>query len=151
MENKITLDASRRSAYPLIMKYEGTHRSHHDGLTKISDSGIFGGVFASANGGMYGEHVYTVVSERHLTDYALNYEIVEAWEIAVELCRGDESLAEIIMTPGCVVEDTDPEAGFEAQRLRGALAKALEYTSVEMLDECGHSVLCLPGCKISLK
>lgn len=126
--------------------FEGIHRSPSE-LTEIRNTGTFGGVFASATGGMYGEHVYIVSSPRHLTDFELNYELEGAWEAALEICDGDESLAEAIMSAGCEV-DGDAEAGWEAQRLRGRLAAKLGYTSIEMLDETGSSALCLPGCTI---
>lgn len=127
--------------------YEGIHRSPSE-FTEIHGSGMFGGIFASAHGGMYGKHIYRVMSPRHLTNFELNYDIEGAWDVALEICDGDESLAEAIMAPGCAV-DGDAEALWEAQRLRGCLAAKLGYTSVEMNDETGHSVLCLPGCTIT--
>ena len=131
------------------MMYEGIHRSPEAGLAEIKDSGLFGGIFASASGGMYGAHEYRVTSPRHLTNYELNYELEGAWDAALELCDGDETLADAIMTPGCEVEG-DADDGWNAQRLRGLLAARLGYTSVEMRDETGHAVLCLPGCKLEV-
>jgi hypothetical protein len=129
--------------------YEGIHRSHDASLAEVRQVGQFGGIFASVSGGMHGEYVYRVTSPRHLENYALNYEIEGAWEVALDVCSGDESLAEAIMTTGCeIADDNDGEAGWEAQRLRGVLALRLGYTSIEMRDETGHSVLCLPGCAI---
>lgn len=125
----------------------GLHRSPSSTLNEITDGGIFGGIFAGPKAGMYGEYVYEVSSPRHLSDFALNYEVDGAWEAALELCDGDESLASVIMTPGCETED--PEEGWSAQRLRGQLARRLGYTSVEMLDETGECMLCLPGCSVT--
>jgi len=127
--------------------FEGIHRSPDPALTEIRSAGTFGGIFASSSGGMYGEHRYRVTSPRHLENYALNYEIDGAWEAALDLCDGDESLAEAIMTPDCEVEG-DADDGWNAQRLRGLLAARLGYTSVEMRDETGHAVLCLQGCTL---
>lgn len=73
--------------------------------------------------------------------------------MALRLADGNEDVANAIMSPGCqTLPDCEPEdlaeQGWRFQMLRGKLAAALGYTSVEMLDEHGTSYLCLPGCKI---
>lgn len=116
-------------------------------LSSITDSGIFGGVFAAADetaARSHGGILHVVMSPRPLTNYVLNYEIDGAYEIALELCDGDESRADSIMSAACEGDD-----GWELQRLRGQLAGRLGYTSVEMRDEHGTTWLCLPGCEIS--
>lgn len=119
-------------------------------LTAITDSGLFGGVFAGslAAARAHGEFVYEIISPRPLTAYELQYEIEGAWDAALEVARGDEALAEAILDPDCPCDSTDPEDGWEVQRLRGKLAARLGYTSVEMLDEHGTTWLCLPGCEV---
>jgi hypothetical protein len=42
------------------------------------------------------------------------------------------------------------EAGWEAHRIRGQLAKALGYAAVEMSDEHGTTWLVLPGAQIEV-
>lgn len=132
-----------------MTEFKGAHRSHDPQLSEIRDEGVFGGLFASTDGGMDGEHIYEISSPQHLTDYALNYEIEGAWEAALELCDGDEDRAERIMSAGCESDSSDPDDGWELQRLRGQLASRLGYTSVEIEDETGSGcALCLPGCTI---
>lgn len=127
--------------------YCGVHLSHET-LSEITSSGEFGGVFAAANGGMAGKVKHHVYSPRHLSNYDLNYDSeLDAYSVALYLCDGDESTADAIMNPGCP-DGGDADRGWELQKLRGALAARLGYTSVEMSDENGHSTLCLPGCVI---
>lgn len=123
-------------------------------ITEITDSGFFGGLFASAcemAASSHGDVLHTIFSPRPLTDYKLNYEIEGAYDLALEIARGDERVADAIMTPGCEALDDCEDAceqGLEFQRMRGELARRLGYTSVEMLDEHGTTWLCLPGCEI---
>ena len=128
----------------------------HEQITEIINDGVFGGIFAAeeANSAYsHGACIHHVGSPHHLDDFTLNYEIDGAWEMAVELCDGDEDKAEAIMNADCPTpEDIEPEDageyGWELQRLRGVLAARLGYTSVDMLDEHGTTTLCLPGCAI---
>ena len=128
-------------------------------LDGIRDEGLFGGIFASESeeaAASHGEHVYEIESPRHLTDFALNYEIDDAFSVALEVADGDEGIAEAIMDADAPIPesmDVEPEdfaeASWEMQRLRGRLAARLGYTSVEMRDEHGTTYLCLPGCTLS--
>lgn len=118
-------------------------------ISEIKRGGMFGGLFSTAEeraAASHGDMLHIITSPRPLTDYELNYEVEGAWEAAVDLCDGDEDRAEAIMTPEC--ESDDGDEGWELQRLRGALAAKLGYTSVEMTDEHGTTWLCLPGCLI---
>jgi len=127
------------------------HGSDDSDLTEIRETGVFGGLFATTNEAAarsHGSILYVVRSPRPLTNYKLNYEIEGAWELAVELCDGDEARAEAIMSPECPSDSADAEDGWELQRLRGELARRLGYTSVEMRDEHGTTWLCLPGCHV---
>ena len=121
-------------------------------LTEIKKIGLFGGVFASPSSDVaesHGEILHVVEPGNLLTNYALNYEVEGAWEVAVELCEGDEEKAAVIMTPGCYSGANDPNCDWGYQALRGELAATLGYDAVEMEDEHGTTWLCLPGCKIS--
>ncbi|HFK2339460.1 TPA: hypothetical protein ACGXSN_001176 [Pseudomonas aeruginosa] len=129
------------------------HGSHSE-ISSISDTGLFGGISAAASreaAASHGDHLYRINSPRPLSNYALNYEINNAWEVAVEVAGGDEDIAEAIMTAECsALEDAEDagEQGWEFQRLRGVLAGKLGFTSVEMRDEHGTTYLCLSGCTI---
>lgn len=123
-------------------------------ITEIHGEGLFGGLFASANcaaAKSHGATLHVIESPRHLTDFALNYEVEGAYDVALELVDGDEATADAIMSKRCeALDDSDGEQGWEFQRLRGELARRLGYTSVEMEDEHGTTYLCLPGCTIRL-
>lgn len=128
-----------------------TFHGAHSKIGEIKSAGMFGGLFSAAEervAASHGDVLHTITSPKPLTDYELNYEIDGAWDVAVSLCGGDEERAEAIMTPAC--ESDDGEDGWELQRLRGALAAKLGYTSVEMLDEHGVTWLCLPGCGVAV-
>lgn len=139
------------------MKTELFHGSPQ-AITKIRRDGVFGGLFASGSERValsHGPVLHRIISPRHLTDFALNYEIEGAWDVALELADGNEEIAEAIMSKGCEVPDSCApedagELGWEIQRLRGELAARLGYTSVEMLDEHGTTYLCLPGCSVEV-
>lgn len=128
-----------------------------ESLDKIRAEGVFGGLFAATNARSarsHGDVLHVIESPRHLSDYSLNYEIEGAYEVALEVARGDERVADAIMSKECPsLDDCAPEdageQGWEFQRLRGVLASRLGYTSIEMLDEHGTTYLCLPGCSIN--
>lgn len=120
-------------------------------ISEITAAGLFGGIFATSNESAarsHGDVLHVIESPRPLSNYVLNYEIDGAYDVALELCDGDESRADTIMSVGC--ESDDGEDGWELQRLRGKLAARLGYTSVEMRDEHGTTWLCLPGCAITV-
>lgn len=134
------------------MTYEGFHGSH-EVITEITGRSTFGGLFAASSERSalsHGRVLHVIVSPRHLTDYELNYgdRAGEAADLAAEIA-GD--FASSILDRGCPTDSTDPEDGLELQRLRGVLAARLGYTSVEMEDEHGITVLCLPGCDIKVQ
>lgn len=127
-------------------------------ITEVRADGVFGGLFASTNEGSalsHGDALHVIDSPRHLSDFALNYEIEGAYDVALEIAGGDERVADAIMSKGCEsLDDCNPEdageQGWEFQRMRGVLASKLGFTSVEMLDEHGTTYLCLPGCSIEV-
>ncbi len=130
----------------------------HEAVTAITSAGPFGGLFAATGKAAalsHGAVLHRIVSPRHLTDYALNYEAEGAYEIALALADGNEGLADAIMSKGCEVPDAvdredASDLGLEIQRLRGQVAARLGYTSIEMLDEHGTTYLCLPGCAVQV-
>lgn len=133
------------------MTYEGFHGSSQT-VSEITSRGAFGGLFAASSERSALSHgciLHIIVSPNHLTDFELNYgeRAGEAEEIAEEIAG---ELASNILDRGCPTDSTDPEDGIELQRLRGVLASRLGYTSVEMEDEHGTTVLCLPGCTVKL-
>jgi hypothetical protein len=122
-------------------------------ISVIRADGVFGGLFASCNEDVarsHGDVLHIIRSPRPLTNFRLNYEIENAYNVALELCDGDESRADAIMSLDCSSDCDDAEAGWELQRLRGELARRLGYTSIEMRDEHGTTWLCLPGCEIEV-
>lgn len=122
-----------------------------DAIREIRGDGMFGGIFASLSARVarsHGKIVHRVLSPRPLTDFHLNYGIEGAYRVALELCDGDEARADAIMSAECPSASSDPEDGWELQRLRGVLAARLGFTSIEMRDEHGTTWLCLPGCTI---
>jgi hypothetical protein len=100
---------------------------------------------------------FEIPSERVLFNYSLNYEthdigvimsvlqsecatdadLDRAWEIVVESrgCVGAEEELEMFRA------DDAAEAGWNAQRIRGCVAKALGYRAIEMEDEHGTTWL----------
>lgn len=128
----------------------------HETITTIRADGLFGGLFASTSKSSalsHGEVIHVIESPRPLSNYALNYEVVGAYDVALEVANGDERIADAIMAPECeCLDDCNPEdageQGWEFQRLRGVLVSRLGFTSVEMRDEHGTTYLCLPGCTI---
>ena len=140
------------------MNFELFHGSNET-VSEIRSNGLFGGLFAATSeraAASHGAVMHSVFSPNHLTDFALNYEVEGAYEAALEIARGNERIADSIMSPRCApLDDCDPEdageQGWEFQRLRGLLAAKLGYTSIEMLDEHGATYLCLPGCAITAR
>lgn len=133
--------------------FHGSHKT----ISSIRADGVFGGLFGAsskASALSHGPIIHTIISERPLTDFELNYSTEGAWEAAIEIANGDEAVAECIMSASCPPLDScEPEdageQGWEFQRLRGLLAAKLGFTSVEMRDEHGTTWLCLPGCSVT--
>lgn len=129
-----------------------------------SDRGIFGGVFASGSreaAASHGDIVHqidlpddAIMTQAQMVDVSDDdLKKVARWVDDADLDR----LRELVVDEA-VVEDDDlrilkeddlSEASWEAQRLRGALAKLKGFKAVEMSDEHGTSYLVLPGAPIS--
>lgn len=141
-------------------------------IKEIKPSGTFEGVFASPERSVaasHGDviHKVQIPEQSILTDYDLNYSIDFdktkdalkksmpwlddddldlAWKAVIEDKANDLDANDLER-----IMKTDPdEAVWEAQKLRGQVAKNLGYKAVEMNDEHGTSYLILPGSKIDL-
>ena len=135
-------------------------------VSEIKDSGAFQGIFCatdSENASYLGAgertylHVVELDESEILTDYYLNYfcdydkvrEILDYELSGYELDDGEMDNAWT-----AIIEDrpadgwTEAETGWDAERIRGQVAKKLGYKAVEMSDEHGTSYLVLPGASI---
>ena len=140
-------------------------------ISAIKNTGIFGGLFASSNKDAalsHGAKLHVINAARVLSQHDLNYEI--DYELIANTLRSllsdDLSDEELDTAYAAVIDEKDVyrmdeddilrifraddlgEAGWEAQRIRGQVAKKLGYDAVEMSDEHGTSYLVLPGTKI---
>lgn len=139
------------------------------GLATIEDTGPFGGLFASKSSGSADSHgtggrffmdvAQGRILEQHMIDYDIAYddqvsalrkampklsdEDVETAYAAVLEDKSDQVDPDELMR--IFREETVGEASWEAQRIRGKVAKLLGYQAVEMSDEHGTSYLVLPG------
>ena len=144
------------------------YHSGQDGLTRVEDGGIFQGIFAlydrfASRTGLDKKYYIDVPQSKILDHYALEYSI-DASEVESAFFMEMPGLAEqdIGLAWRAVIEDRSDlvspndlmrifnkedagEAGWEAQRIRGRVARSLGYSAVEMNDENGISVLVLPG------
>ena len=150
------------------------HGSPEENLSQVQDKGLFGGVFGHVDKNVawsHGDHIYhsDIPKSKILTNHDLNYELPykkvskalinnlphlarnkdlreKAWEAIVEdkgvLHLDEDDLQKIFGTSDL------GDAGWEAQKVRGAIAKDLGYQAVEMEDEHGTSHLILPGAKL---
>lgn len=142
-------------------------------LDEVKDNtGIFDGVFASpsrTSAASHGQDIFrtSIPDEKILTQRSLDYDLDP--EVVMDALRktsgrsGDDlnDLYRFVVEEGNVFDsdaqdiqrlfglDDLGEASWEAQRLRGKLAKELGYSAVEMSDEHGTSYLVLPGIKFA--
>ena len=155
-------------------EYVTLYHGSPDVITEINSSGLFEGVFASSDKAAAESHMQNGVLHeiklresdiltQQMLDYELDYEQVKS-ALTAEMPRLSED--DIDLAYEVVVEDKDVfdmdaedverifgyedigEASWEAQRIRGRVAKALGYKAVEMSDEHGSSILVLPGASI---
>ena len=155
-------------------EYVTLYHGSPDVITEINSSGLFEGVFASSDKAAAESHMQNGVLHeiklresdiltQQMLDYELDYEQVKS-ALTAEMPRLSED--DIDLAYEVVVEDKDVfdmdaedverifgyedigEASWEAQRIRGRVAKALGYKAVEMSDEHGSSILVLPGADI---
>lgn len=137
------------------------HGSYNDKLTIIKEKlTLFDGLFTSYRKTVaesHGNFIYKleVNEDKILNNYALNYELDHETvkKSFIEVTNIQESHEDFEKAWECVVEGIENEntifsadtydSSWEAQRLRGQLAKSLGYDAVEMKDEHGTSYLVL--------
>lgn len=129
-------------------------------VASIKDAGLFGGIFASplrSAAASHGDVIHRVnldesevMTQRMMADVTDDdLMAVAKWVDSDDL----ERLRELVIDDVQATDDdarimrTDDagEASWEAQRLRGAIAKRRGFKAVEMNDEHGTSYLVLPG------
>jgi hypothetical protein len=136
------------------------HGSRNGTLATISDEGIFGGIFGTSDARAafsHGDYLYTITAPKVLTQNDLTWHLTEdELECAQKVvdrsfARRRYSLEELVKAvfEDGQIDDMTLDEMFEAQALRGKIAKALGYDAVEMSDEHGTSYLCLDTCTIS--
>jgi len=134
-----------------------TFHGSSESISEIRSEGMFGGLFTGTDDAArsHGGILHEIESPKPLSDWELNYEVDGAFDVAMAVARGNEAVAEAIMSKSCIVPESAEvapedfaEYSWELQRLRGELARRLGYTSVEMEDEHGTTWLCLPGCTV---
>lgn len=153
-----------------IPQKEGFVRLYHGGgdpgFEKVPEGGRFDGFFAlpdSVGGHGIGHNYFAdIPQEKILTNYDLNYEVplnkvMDAFEKTTGIKQGDprfepawkaiveETRDANEMALAAKLADDFGEAGWEAQRLRGQIAKRLGYDAIEMNDEHGRSYLITSG------
>lgn len=164
--------AKASKADDMVDLYHGSYRP----IQAIKDSGVFGGLFASGRkeaASSHGKFLHKIslnndeILSHSDLNYNLDYEHVKnalvkhlkvknptddqletAWKAVIEDKASDgsideEELAQVLWGEGA------SELGWEAQRVRGQVAKALGFKAVEMSDEHGTSYLVLPGAQIN--
>lgn len=146
----------------------------HERIESIRDGGIFGGIFASQSQDAADSHGIGSGRVTHYMDIA-DDKIASSSDLDTEgteaIIRGelrdlseeeyDEIFRAIVKDKGLYSADIPEdrileifrasdmaEADWDAQRVRGVLAKKLGFQAVEMADEHGTSYLVLPGVKV---
>lgn len=132
-------------------------------VTAIKNKGLYGGLFASGNrdaAQSHGQIVHRIdlpedeiMTQRQLEDvtdeelkaaahWVDDDDLDRVRELVIDDEMADDDDARIMRA------DDAGEASWEAQRLRGVLAKRAGFKAVEMNDEHGTSYLVLPGVPI---
>ena len=146
----------------------------HERIESIHDRGIFGGIFASPSQEAADSHGLGSGRVTHYMDIA-DDKIASSSDLDTEeteaIIRGelrdfsdeeyDDIFRAIVEDEGLYSADIPEdrileifrasdmaEADWDAQRVRGVLAKKLGFQAVEMADEHGTSYLVLPGVKV---
>lgn len=161
---------------PKINSFDLYHGSHGV-VDQIKDTGTFRGVFASPSKDSalsHGDNLHKismneddVLTQNHLDYHADNGEVVSALKRVAgdafdeypddiyDIVVGNKSLWNADLPDDVmkkVFGSSDiGEADWEAQAMRGQLAKKLGFKAVEMPDEHGTSYLVLPGVPINKK
>ena len=162
----MNLIAALRAVASTTTLYHGSDK-HKEPELKVNDGGVFGGVFAHAveseasplGPGDGDSYEVTLKDSEILTQYEMNYHL--DYDKIAALLKNEWPDANQELLYEAVVEEASMftsefdelveelpgdrgEASWEAQRLRGVIAKAFGYKAVEMDDEHGTSHLILP-------
>lgn len=140
------------------------YHGSHENINEIKNQGLFGGLFANPNydaAYSHGNIVHQldvpeqdIMTNRHLDDVSdEELKAVAPWVDDNDLDRLRKLVIDNDVQTNhddarIMKADDSAEASWEAQRLRGALAKRAGFKGVEMNDEHGTSYLLLPGTKI---
>ena len=151
---------------------DGYTRLYHGGtLTEITDSGLFGGIFASdseTSAASHGDLNYLDVPTDAIAENR-DLDGQEAERIIREELRDDVTEDEFNVIYSAIINDTGlwdleidqdriqslfretemADADWKAQTIRGKIARELGYKAVEMADEHGASYLVLPGVPVA--
>lgn len=150
------------------------YHGSHEVLKEIKDEGIFGGIFASCDEEVCLSHApklhkIELADSDILTQSGLAYEDYDHIKAALTdtlAFEEDEegAIYSIVIENGSVFNNELEEArileifrcadladaSWQAQRIRGVIAKRLGYKAVEMKDEHGTTYLVLPGSQIEV-
>jgi hypothetical protein len=155
------------------------HGSTEKDLQQVQDKGVFGGLFAHSSKKVAeshgNDHIYhtDIPESKILTHHDLNYEIPykkvhsalkkttkinpkkneelydKLWDTVISSKGQDTSNLHENDLHQMFGTSDHGEAGWEAQRMRGQVAKHLGYHAVEMHDEHGTSHLIMPNVKLN--
>lgn len=154
-----------------IVEFHNTSQKNGFTVEAANPSGShidFGGIFSGPKAGMSGEYTHAVIldPDHHMTHGDLHKESWSKIDAAIKKIRLGLSKQEREELFDYLAEDKEAgdlwdsdedlarkffggsdagEAGWSAQAMRGKLAFALGYKSVDMKDETGTSTLVAPG------
>lgn len=140
------------------------YHGSHEHIAQIKKQGIYGGLFASGNrdaAQSHGQIVHRIdLPEDEIMTQSQLEDVTDEELKAAAHWVDDEDLDRVreLVIDDEMADDDDArimraddagEASWEAQRLRGVLAKRAGFKAVEMNDEHGTSYLVLPGVPIA--
>lgn len=164
---KTHIDGYTKKDGTYVAPHEDSRRLFHgsyEHVKEIRDEGLFGGVFASAMriaAASHGDVLHRIdLPASEIMTQAQIEDVSDDDLKAVARWVDDDDIDRLreLVVDEAPVDDDDirilrsgdvGEASWEAQRLRGALAKLKGFKAVEMDDEHGTSYLVLPGASIS--
>lgn len=151
---------------------DGQVQLYHGGprrVRRVTDDGVFEGLFTSADPGVAASHgdcitVIRIEQDGIMRTYDLAYDT--DYDVVARAIREETPAStdeEVEMVFDAVVDQEErpegdelidilrvdwEEAGWEIQRIRGAIAARLGYAAAEMDDEHGTSYLVFPGADV---